>query len=128
MGKALSRLPEGSTLQEMEDALDKAYYSHALDSVSAPGSDFTLKKYLKTEIDHKNIINILRSIRQGIDHDTMAKIRIPGGRSISKETLASMTKEKLDRRDRDTCEKVSWFRLSGLLEAIEALRGERSTR
>ena len=48
-GKALSRLPEGSTLQEMEDALDKAYYSHALDSVSAPGSDFTLKKYLKTK-------------------------------------------------------------------------------
>ena len=121
-------MPEGSTLQEMEDALDKAYYSHALDSVSAPGSDF-LKKYLKTEIDHKNIINILRSIRQGIDHDTMAKIMIPGGRSISKETLASMTKEKSLIDAIETLVKKSHgFDSRGLLEAIEASEGERSTR
>ena len=120
-GKALSRLPEGSTLQEMEDALDKAYYSHALDSVSAPGSDFTLKKYLKTEIDHKNIVNILRSIRQGIDQDTMAKIMIPGGRSISKETLASMVKEKSSIDAIETLVKKSHgFDSRGLIEAIEA--------
>lgn len=120
-GKALSRLPEGSTLQEMEDALDKAYYSHALDSVSAPGSDFTLKKYLKTEIDHKNIVNILRSIRQGIDQDTMAKIMIPGGQSISKETLASMVKEKSSIDAIETLVKKSHgFDSRGLIEAIEA--------
>ena len=61
-GKTLSKLPEGSTLQEMEDALDRAYYADALKSVSLPGSDFTLMRYLRSEIDHKNVINILTGL------------------------------------------------------------------
>ena len=123
-GKALSKLPEGSTLQEMEDALDKAYYSHALDSVSAPGSDFTLKKYLMTEIDHRNIVNILRSIRQGIDQETMAKIIIPGGRSVSKDTLASMTKEgTMIGAIEVLMKKSNGFDAKGLLESVEASEG-----
>ena len=123
-GKALSKLPEGSTLQEMEDALDKAYYSHALDSVSAPGSDFTLKKYLMTEIDHRNIVNILRSIRQGIDQETMAKIIIPGGRSVSKDTLASMTKEgTMIGAIEVLMKKSNGFDAKSLLESVEASEG-----
>ena len=59
----------------------------------------------------------------------MAKIMIPGGRSISKETLASMTKEKSLIDAIETLVKKSHgFDSRGLLEAIEASEEERSTR
>tara|TARA_B100000003_G_scaffold48541_1_gene42461 strand:- start:79 stop:1128 length:1050 start_codon:yes stop_codon:yes gene_type:complete len=123
-GKTLSKLPEGSTLQEMEDALDRAYYADALKAVSLPGSDFTLMRYLRSEIDHKNVINILRSIRQGIDQDNIIQIMIPGGRSISKDTLRAMAREATGLGVVETLAKRSTgFDSEGLMEAIEASEG-----
>lgn len=123
-GKALSKLPEGSTLQEMEDALDQAYYANALDSVSAAGSDFTLKRYLMTEIDHKNIVNIVRSIRQGIDQELIFQIMIPGGRSVSRDVLRSMAREKNPSSAVEILIKKSiGFDSRGLAEAVESTEG-----
>ena len=123
-GKTLSKLPEGSTLQEMEDALDRAYYADALKSVSLPGSDFTLMRYLRSEIDHKNVINILRSIRQGVDQEKIIQIMIPGGRSISKDVLRAMTRETTGSGVVETLTKKSpGFDSEGLIEAIEASEG-----
>ena len=123
-GKTLSKLPEGATLQQMEDALDNAYYADALESVSLPGSDFTLKRYLKCEIDHKNLINILRSIRQGIDHENIVKIMIPGGRSISKDALRTMSRETTGNGVVEVLLKKSpRFDSEGLTQAIEASEG-----
>ena len=108
----------------MEDALDRAYYADALKSVSLPGSDFTLMRYLRSEIDHKNVINILRSIRQGVDQEKIIQIMIPGGRSISKDVLRAMTRETTGSRVVETLTKKSpGFDSEGLIEAIEASEG-----
>ena len=123
-GKTLAKLPEGANLQQMEDALDAAYYADALKSVSQPGSDFTLKRYLRCEIDHKNLINILRSIRQGIDSEGIIQIMIPGGRSISKETLRAMARETTGIGAVETLTKKSQgFDSEGLMQATEASHG-----
>ena len=80
--------------------------------------------YLRSEIDHKNVINILRSIRQGVDQEKIIQIMIPGGRSISKDVLRAMTRETTGSGVVETLTKKSpGFDSEGLIEAIEASEG-----
>ncbi len=80
-GKALSDSTDTTSLQEMEDALDRAYYSGALSAtrMQTPSSG-TLRRFIQTEIDHLNITNLLRSLREGLSSDRKSEMLLPGGR------------------------------------------------
>ena len=78
------------TLEEMEDALDRQYYSHALKVSKGRDSNIHLMKFIKTEIDHRNIINQFRELRQNISPDKRLQMVIPGGR-ISQSVMAQVS-------------------------------------
>ena len=66
---------------------------------------------------------MLQDIRSNIQ-GTMAKIIIPGGRSVSKDTLASMTKEgTMIGAIEVLMKKSNGFDAKGLLESVEASEG-----
>ncbi|MEE3082810.1 MAG: V-type ATPase subunit [Candidatus Thermoplasmatota archaeon] len=79
-GSALSKLDSDATLQEMEDALDRSYYSNAIQAMSGSDGHPLIVRYLRTEIDFRNIINQFRAHRQGIDGDERVTLMIPGGK------------------------------------------------
>ena len=90
-GKELAKLegPE-PTLEEMEDALDRQYYSHALKASRGRDSNIHLVKYIRTEIDHRNIINQFRELRQDISPEKRLEMIIPGG-SISPSVMSQVS-------------------------------------
>jgi V/A-type H+-transporting ATPase subunit C len=85
-GLALSKLDVDSNLQQMEDALDSAYYSEAVSSIRGPDGHPLLERYIRTEIDHRNIINQFRGLRQGIVGENRDALMIHGGK-INKAAL-----------------------------------------
>jgi len=98
-GKELSKL-EGTdpSLEEMEDALDRQYYSNALQISKSKDSNPQLLKYIRTEIDHRNIINQFRELRQNISLEKRSQIIISGGRiqnSIMLQASQATSKESL---------------------------------
>jgi len=90
-GSSLMALPEDSRLSDYEDALDRHYFSKAIQSLSAskPASRF-LRNHLALEIDHRNILNILESNSMGIDSEQISKLLIPGGRVLPSSSFSSI--------------------------------------
>jgi V/A-type H+-transporting ATPase subunit C len=98
-GKELLKL-EGTnpSLEEMEDALDRQYYSNAIQTSKSKDSNAQLLKYIRTEIDHRNIINQFRELRQNIPLDKRSQIIISGGRiqnSLMLQASQATTQESL---------------------------------
>ncbi|MAV59667.1 MAG: hypothetical protein CND89_00980 [Marine Group II euryarchaeote MED-G38] len=117
-GKELSKL-EGSetTLEEMEDALDRQYYSNALQISRGKDSNIQLMKYIRTEIDHRNIINQFRELRQNISPEKRSQMIILGGRiqnSIMLQASQTTNQETL----LDTFRRSIYFDDEGFDEAL----------
>ncbi|MFL2958309.1 MAG: V-type ATPase subunit [Candidatus Thalassarchaeaceae archaeon] len=98
-GKELLKL-EGTnpSLEEMEDALDRQYYANALKISKSKDSNTQLMKYIRTEIDHRNIINQFRELRQNISPEKRTQMIIPGGRiqqSVMVQASQATTQESL---------------------------------
>jgi len=83
-GRALSGLDSSASLMQMEDALDAHYYKTSLETL--PSTNSLLSRYLRAEIDHRNVINLFRSIRQGISVEQRSALMIKGGK-LSAATL-----------------------------------------
>ncbi len=90
---ALSRTPyypalEGfkGNLSETENNLDRLYYSNLIKAASSTGNKLFLK-FLKTEIDLKNLKMLFRMKRAGLDHNEILKILIPGGMELKDADL-----------------------------------------
>ena len=63
-------MPTDSTLQELEDELDRHYYSNALRAVRSPdAASNTLRRFLQMEIDQRNIVNVLRSNKENLTNE-----------------------------------------------------------
>ena len=91
-GPALARVPEGGSLADYEDALDRHYYAAAqralLQSKGAPAR--FLSRLFAAEIDHKNIVNILEASAVGISNEQLVTLLIPGGRLIPKRAFSTI--------------------------------------
>ena len=86
--RTLMNMPVDSTLQEIEDKLDRHYYSNALSAVKNPDpASKILKRFLKMEIDQRNIINVLRANRENLSVESRANLFLPGGRLFSGNQL-----------------------------------------
>ena len=76
-------------LADYEDALDRSYYQSALSVVPNRGPNASLRRYLKMEIAHRDVLNILRAMRQGISSEKRAAIFLPGS-GLSRATEAAL--------------------------------------
>ena len=82
----------------MENALDMQYFSDAIKAVKSGKGQPQLLRYLRMEIDHRNIINQLRAIRLDTSPEKRSSIVIPGGRidaSVMKQASQSTNDDEL---------------------------------
>ncbi len=76
-------------LAEIENALDKRYYAKRLESGVNAGNEFFLK-FLRTEIDLKNLKILFRMKRAGMERDEILKLLIPGGMELKEAELSRL--------------------------------------
>ena len=82
-GKALNDLEEDTRLPTYEDALDRHYFSSALSDLKGNSNVIRmLRSYLRMEIDHRNLINLLEGWAMNINEDRMLSSMIPGGEAL----------------------------------------------
>ena len=87
-GSALIALSDSATLGEYEDVLDRHYFQHSLNSLSGNSPEVrVLKNLLATEIDHRNIINILEAAEFGLSVEDTLSVLVKGGRLIKESSF-----------------------------------------
>ncbi len=77
-------------LAEIENALDKRYYSRRIDSAKETGNKLYLK-FLRTEIDLKNLKMLFRMKRAGMERDEILTMLIPGGMELKETDLGRLS-------------------------------------
>jgi len=73
-------------LAEIENALDKKYYAKRIAAAMETGNKLFLK-FLRTEIDLKNLKLIFRMKKAGMERDDIVKLLIPGGLELKEADL-----------------------------------------
>ena len=139
-GSAVSDIDSDATLQEYEDALDRHYYHEAISALRTSGQSHSLLLgYLRSEIDHRNIVNLLRALRQKLPAEQRAGLMLEGGRSLKGSLLRSAAQaesedalmEVLRRTSMDTAELEDALKEShehgGLDPVVSYLASERRT-
>jgi len=116
-GKILAKLESDATLEDMENALDMQYFSDALKAAKGKDAGPRLLRYIKMEIDHRNVINQLRGIRMEMSQGKRASIVIPGGK-IDPHTMRQATQSLTDEELFDSLSRGGGFDSSGFEEAM----------
>lgn len=94
-------------LSETENNLDRLYYSNLIKAVSSTGNKLFLK-FLKTEIDLKNLKMLFRMKRAGLEHNEILKILIPGGMELKDADLNRLASVSLNEFARSLEEYSYW--------------------
>ena len=115
-GQTLAKLDAESTLEVMENALDMQYFADALRAVKDKEGSPQLLKYLRMEIDHRNVINEFRSIRMGMTPEQRQAMIIPGGK-IDAATMKQACVTETDEELIDVLRRSSSFDDNGFDEA-----------
>lgn len=90
-GKALLAMGEDEGLQTYEDALDRHYFKHSLSMLQGGAPDVrVLRNHLSSEIDHRNIINILEGHAFGLSSEEISQALISGGRLIKERSFSQV--------------------------------------
>jgi V/A-type H+-transporting ATPase subunit C len=76
-------------LAQIENALDRLYYSNLIEAVTTTGNNLFLK-FLKTEIDLKNLKMLFRMKRAEMERDDIIKLLIPGGMELKDSDLSRL--------------------------------------
>ncbi len=76
-------------LADIENALDKMYYASLIKAASATGNKLFLK-FLRTEIDLKNLKIMFRMKRAGMERDDIVNLLIPGGMELKNSDLSRL--------------------------------------
>lgn len=116
-GRILSNLEGDATLEDMENALDMQYFADALKAVRGRDGGPRLLRYLKMEIDHRNIINEFRGIRMGLSFEKRLSMIIPGGK-IDSGTMRQAAQAESDEELIETLRRNGSFDDSGFEEAM----------
>jgi len=121
---AYEEFEDTETLVPLENAVDRAFFSHLLDDIGQPEPDSPTalyREFLEAEIDFRNLRNGLRIARSGADIDP-TEYFIEGGRLLDAEELRGLAS--------NTDELVSAIREStygdDLAEALDELESATS--
>lgn len=94
-GKALAAIPDDQGLQVYEDELDKHYFATSMKKLAGGSPDVRfLRNYLATEIDHRNIINILEGHSFGLSPEEIIQSLIKGGRIVNERSFSQASSSK----------------------------------
>ena len=116
---AFKSLLEESTLSDYEDALDRHYYSNALKAVSGKGAALgVLRSFLKSEIDHRNLLNLIQGAAIGMTSEDRLSRLIIGGSLIPKSQFIAASNADLDGIV-DLMRRSTRFDASAFEEALE---------
>ena len=125
-GSALLNLPEDARLTHYEDALDRHYFASSLKALGYSGNDARyLRTVLATEIDHRNILNVLESAAFGIEGNALYEELVPGGRLMPQRALSSIANGGRSAM-LDVLRNNAKFDIAGFEEALETSEKERS--
>jgi V/A-type H+-transporting ATPase subunit C len=90
-GSALNAVPEDARLSEYEDALDRHYFTNALKALTGKGPDVRfLKDLVASEIDHRNILNVLEAKAVGLSNEQIVDLLLPGGKILPKRAFSAI--------------------------------------
>ncbi|MBE0523259.1 MAG: V-type ATP synthase subunit C [Methanosarcinales archaeon] len=78
---------EGGELSTLENNLDKLYYSRLLTSIGKSKGEKLSLKYIKTEIDLKNLKTLFRTKQADLSKDEIQELLIPGGTELKNQDL-----------------------------------------
>lgn len=92
---AFGDFEETGSLVPLENATDRAFYEHLLKGLGSATDSGTREfvKFLKAEIDFRNVRNAFRLARSGADIDP-AEYYIEGGRLFSASELGSLVQQR----------------------------------
>ena len=125
-GSALANLPEDARLSHYEDALDRHYFSASLKALGYSGNDSRyLRNVLATEIDHRNILNVLEASAFGIEGNDLYEELISGGRLMPQRSLSSIANGGRSAM-MDVLRSNPKFDIAGFEEALATAEKERS--
>ncbi|GFO97165.1 ATP synthase A1, C subunit [groundwater metagenome] len=113
-------------LAEIENALDLMYYSNLIKAVTATGNKLFLK-FLKTEIDLKNLKMLFRMKRAGMERDEIMKLLIPGGMELKDSDLIRLASLSMSDFVRALEEYSYWNAISDISGELSSL-GDIETR
>lgn len=106
-------------LADTENALDKMYYSNIIKAALTTGNKLFLK-FLRTEIDLKNLKILFRMKRAGMERDDIIRLLIPEGMELKESDLSRLAATPLNEFVRALEEFSYW-------KAIADVSGELTT-
>ncbi len=107
-------------LAEIENSLDRMYYSNLIKAVVATGNKLFLK-FLKTEIDLKNLKMLFRMKRAGMEREDIVKLLIPGGMELKESDLARLASLPVGEFVRSLEEYSYWNAISDISGELNSL-------
>lgn len=107
-------------LADIENALDKMYYSKLIKAVAATENRLFLK-FLRTEIDLKNLKILFRMKRAGMERDDIIKMLIPSGMELKEADLARLASMPLSEFVRALEEYSYWKAISDISGELTSL-------
>jgi vacuolar-type H+-ATPase subunit C/Vma6 len=117
-GQTLNGLDAEASLEEMENSLDLEYFANALKIARGKDGGPRLLRYLRMEIDHRNIINEFRAIRMGMSVEKRLDMLIPGGK-IDRGTMKQACQAENDEELIEALRRSNSFDDSGFEDARE---------
>ena len=122
-GKALSSVEDSNNLMALEDALDRHYYHDATEKLRVGASNHPqLLKYLRTEIDHRNVINLFRSLKQDLSSDKRNELMLQGGHALNSTSLKQAAEAETEEALIEILRRAQNFNDSGFDDALIASR------
>jgi V/A-type H+-transporting ATPase subunit C len=107
-------------LAEIENALDRMYYANIIKAALTAGNKLFLK-FLRTEIDLKNLKMLFRMKRAGMERDDIIKLLIPGGMELKESDLARLAALPLSEFVRALEEYTYWSAISDVSGELASL-------
>ena len=119
-GAGISGIDSDAPLQSYEDALDRHYYKDAISALKSSGHQHRpLLTHLRTEIDHRNIINLLRALRQNISTEQRSESMLEGGQTLRGNMLRNAAQADSQEARSEVLRRLPNMDTSGLEEAMQ---------
>jgi V/A-type H+-transporting ATPase subunit C len=120
-GRALSELDASDDLMAYEDALDRHYYASSTKKLREGTTRHPmLLRYFRTEIDHRNVINLFRALRQGMSAEQRNELMLNGGKSITSTFLRQAAEADSEEALLEILRRAPGFDDTGFDEALIA--------
>ncbi len=108
-------------LADIENDLDKLYYANLIKAGESSGDQLFLK-FLRTEIDLKNLKILFRMKRAGMEREDIIKLLIPGGIELKENDLGRLEALPLPEFVRALEEYSYWKAIADISGELSSLR------